>query len=76
MSSAPAADRTFALRCIVAGALLMLLGVILGAFGAHALQQMLTQTLRSHVSSRVPRHFSDTPEACLAWLGEQGLGPD
>jgi len=42
MSSAPATDRTFALRCIVAGALLMLLGVILGAFGAHALQKMLT----------------------------------
>jgi len=37
-----AADRTFALRCIVAGALLMFLGVVLGAFGAHALQQMLT----------------------------------
>ena len=42
MSPAPAADRTFALRCIVAGALLMLLGVILGAFGAHALQKALT----------------------------------
>jgi len=36
------ADRTFALRCIVAGALLMLVGVVLGAFGAHALQQVLT----------------------------------
>ena len=42
MSPAPAAVRTFALRCIVAGALLMLLGVILGAFGAHALQKALT----------------------------------
>jgi uncharacterized membrane protein YgdD (TMEM256/DUF423 family) len=42
MLPAPAADRTFALRCIVAGALLMLLGVILGAFGAHALQRLLT----------------------------------
>ena len=42
MSPAPAAVRTFALRCIVAGALLMLLGVILGAFGAHALQKVLT----------------------------------
>jgi uncharacterized membrane protein YgdD (TMEM256/DUF423 family) len=31
-----------ACRCIVAGALLMLLAVILGAFGAHALQSMLT----------------------------------
>jgi uncharacterized membrane protein YgdD (TMEM256/DUF423 family) len=36
------ADRTFALRCIVAGALLMFVGVVLGAFGAHALQQLLT----------------------------------
>jgi len=36
------ADRTFALRCIVAGALLMFVGVVLGAFGAHALQQVLT----------------------------------
>ena len=42
MLPAPAADRTFALRCIAAGALLMLLGVILGAFGAHALQRLLT----------------------------------
>jgi uncharacterized membrane protein YgdD (TMEM256/DUF423 family) len=29
-------------RCIAAGALLMLLGVMLGAFGAHALQAQLT----------------------------------
>lgn len=36
------ADRTTALRCIVAGALLMFVGVVLGAFGAHALQQVLT----------------------------------
>jgi len=42
MSTDPAAARTFARRCICAGALLMLLGVILGAFGAHALQKMLT----------------------------------
>lgn len=50
--------------------------VALAAVYSRALQQMLTQTLRSHVSSRVPRYFSDTPEACLAWLCEQGLGPD
>jgi uncharacterized membrane protein YgdD (TMEM256/DUF423 family) len=42
MSTDPVAARAFALRCIGAGALLMLLGVILGAFGAHALQKMLT----------------------------------
>lgn len=34
--------RDFALSCIRAGAVLMLLGVVLGAFGAHALQQVLT----------------------------------
>ena len=32
----------FARRCLAAGALLMLLGVVLGAFGAHALQAELT----------------------------------
>jgi uncharacterized membrane protein YgdD (TMEM256/DUF423 family) len=35
-------DRAFARSCIRAGAVLMLLGVVLGAFGAHALQQALT----------------------------------
>jgi uncharacterized membrane protein YgdD (TMEM256/DUF423 family) len=40
---------TLARRCIAAGALLMLLGVILGAFGAHALQAMLSpQRLASY----------------------------
>jgi uncharacterized membrane protein YgdD (TMEM256/DUF423 family) len=34
--------RAFALSCIRAGAVTMLLGVVLGAFGAHALQQVLT----------------------------------
>jgi uncharacterized membrane protein YgdD (TMEM256/DUF423 family) len=34
--------RDFALSCIRAGAALMLLSVVLGAFGAHALQQVLT----------------------------------
>ena len=36
------ADRRFARACIGAGALLMLLAVMLGAFGAHALQAQLT----------------------------------
>jgi uncharacterized membrane protein YgdD (TMEM256/DUF423 family) len=36
-------------RCIATGALLMLLGVILGAFGAHALQALLSpQRLASY----------------------------
>jgi uncharacterized membrane protein YgdD (TMEM256/DUF423 family) len=39
----------FAARCIAAGAVLMLLGVMLGAFGAHALQPRLTpQRLASY----------------------------
>ena len=32
----------FARRCLAAGAILMMLGVMLGAFGAHALQAQLT----------------------------------
>jgi uncharacterized membrane protein YgdD (TMEM256/DUF423 family) len=35
-------SRSLAMRCIVAGALLMLLAVILGAFGAHALRAHLS----------------------------------
>jgi uncharacterized membrane protein YgdD (TMEM256/DUF423 family) len=35
-------NRDFALNCIRAGAVLMLLAVVLGAFGAHALQRVLT----------------------------------
>ena len=35
-------NRDFALSCIRAGAVMMLLGVVLGAFGAHALQKVLT----------------------------------
>ena len=35
-------DDAFTRRCIAAGALLMLLGVMLGAFGAHVLQEHLT----------------------------------
>jgi uncharacterized membrane protein YgdD (TMEM256/DUF423 family) len=36
------ADRRFAMACVGTGALLMLLAVMLGAFGAHALQAQLT----------------------------------
>jgi uncharacterized membrane protein YgdD (TMEM256/DUF423 family) len=35
-------DAGFAWRCIATGALLMLLGVMLGAFGAHVLEPRLT----------------------------------
>lgn len=42
-SATPAGDgNRLASRCIVAGALLMLLAVALGAFGAHVLQEQLT----------------------------------
>jgi len=37
-----AVDRRFAMACVGAGALLMLLAVMLGAFGAHALQAQLS----------------------------------
>jgi uncharacterized membrane protein YgdD (TMEM256/DUF423 family) len=37
-----APDTVLARRCLVAGALLMLLGVALGAFGAHGLEGRLT----------------------------------
>lgn len=37
-----APGRRFAMGCIVAGASLMLVAVVLGAFGAHALQSQLT----------------------------------
>lgn len=40
--SVASAGDVVAFRCIAGGALLMLLAVILGAFGAHALQSMLT----------------------------------
>ena len=53
MSPDPAADRTFALRCIVAGAALMFIGVILGAFGAHALQRVLTLKQQSSYQTGV-----------------------
>jgi uncharacterized membrane protein YgdD (TMEM256/DUF423 family) len=40
-----------AMRCIATGALLMLVGVILGAFGAHGLQSLLTpKQLSSYVT--------------------------
>lgn len=42
IAEAPGPHRRFAMRCIVAGALLMLLAVILGAFGAHALRAQLS----------------------------------
>ena len=49
MQQATAGLTTLARRCITAGALLMLLGVILGAFGAHALQALLSpQRLASY----------------------------
>jgi uncharacterized membrane protein YgdD (TMEM256/DUF423 family) len=49
MSQPDATFTPLARRCLAAGALLMLLGVILGAFGAHALQAVLSpQRLASY----------------------------
>ena len=49
MQATTAGLTPLARRCIAAGALLMLLGVILGAFGAHALQALLSpQRLASY----------------------------
>jgi uncharacterized membrane protein YgdD (TMEM256/DUF423 family) len=42
MTDAATFDARLARRCIVVGALLMLVAVTLGAFGAHALQHVLT----------------------------------
>lgn len=41
-STTTATDPGLLRRCVIAGALLMLLAVILGAFGAHALQKVLS----------------------------------
>ncbi|HET9693056.1 MAG TPA: DUF423 domain-containing protein [Steroidobacteraceae bacterium] len=50
------ATRTFAMRCIVAGALLMLIAVILGAFGAHALRGQLPATRLASFQTGVAYH--------------------
>lgn len=42
MTDPTTTDPRMVRRCVAAGALLMLLAVILGAFGAHALQQVLS----------------------------------
>ena len=45
-----------AARCIMAGALLMLLAVMLGAFGAHALQEQLTPRQLASFQTGVTYH--------------------
>jgi uncharacterized membrane protein YgdD (TMEM256/DUF423 family) len=44
-------------RCIVLGALLMLLGVLLGAFGAHVLQSQLEPRRFASFQTGVQYHF-------------------
>lgn len=46
-----------AARCMTAGALLMLLAVMLGAFGAHALQSMLTPRQLASYQTGVSYHL-------------------
>ena len=67
MSPDTAASRTFAMRCIVAGALLMFLGVVLGAFGAHALQQLLT--LKQLSSYQTGVLYQQVPSLALLLVG-------
>ena len=45
------------MRCLAAGALLMLLGVVLGAFGAHVLQSQLTPQRFASFQTGVQYHF-------------------
>jgi uncharacterized membrane protein YgdD (TMEM256/DUF423 family) len=51
------AFRPFAMRCIAGGALLMVIGVVLGAFGAHVLQEMLTPKRLASFQTGVTYHF-------------------
>ena len=57
----------FARRCIAVGALLMLLGVVLGAFGAHALQQLLAP--RQLASYQTSVHYQMLHSIGLVLLG-------
>ena len=63
-------DYAFARRCIAAGALLMLLGVVLGAFGAHALQQLLAP--RQLASYQTGVHYQMLHSIGLVLLGLAG----
>ena len=60
-------EYAFARRCIAAGALLMLLGVVLGAFGAHALQQLLAP--RQLASYQTGVHYQMLHSIGLLLLG-------
>jgi uncharacterized membrane protein YgdD (TMEM256/DUF423 family) len=55
--NAESALRTDDARCMTAGALLMLLAVILGAFGAHALQALLTPKQLASYQTGVTYHL-------------------
>jgi uncharacterized membrane protein YgdD (TMEM256/DUF423 family) len=57
MPEANAGLTPFARRCIAAGALLMLLGVVLGAFGAHVLQSQLTPQRLASFQTGVNYHL-------------------
>jgi uncharacterized membrane protein YgdD (TMEM256/DUF423 family) len=63
-------DHAFARRCIAAGALLMLLGVVLGAFGSHALQQLLAP--RQLASYQTGVHYQMLHAIGLVLLGLVG----
>ena len=54
--TSPRTMNPLAARCIMAGALLMLLAVMLGAFGAHALQEQLTPRQLASFQTGVTYH--------------------
>ncbi len=57
MEHMPPGLTPLARRCIASGALLMLLGVILGAFGAHALQSLLSPQRLASYQTGVSYHL-------------------
>jgi uncharacterized membrane protein YgdD (TMEM256/DUF423 family) len=57
MEREPSRLEPLARRCLAAGALLMLVGVILGAFGAHVLQERLTPQRLASFQTGVHYHM-------------------
>lgn len=57
MRNAPVHPTSLARRCIATGAVLMAIGVMLGAFGAHALQGQLTPQRLASFQTGVQYHL-------------------
>lgn len=67
-------DDAFTRRCIAAGALLMLLGVMLGAFGAHVLQEHLTPKRLASFQTGVHYQMLHALGLVLAGLAARATG--